>query len=98
MNENTYFPFTRHFSPRASSSSATAWSTPTTTSALFVLRLNIGNEPASGPDEKLGSQILGKRLEAAISPSADSNGVETGHWTSPVNLRGFFRLGFEGID
>jgi hypothetical protein len=49
----THFPLTRHFfsasSSDASSRAATARSTPTTTSALFVRRLRSGNAPASGP-------------------------------------------------
>lgn len=46
----TYRPSYLHFLFSSSSSlSATPWSTPTTTSALFVRRLKIGNEPARGP-------------------------------------------------
>jgi hypothetical protein len=53
---DTHLPLIRHFfsdsTEEASSLSATAWSTPTTTSALFVRRLRIGKEPASGPTRR----------------------------------------------
>jgi len=53
----TYLPFIRHFSPRASSASATERGIPTTTSALFVRRLKSGNACASGP-EKGGKSLF----------------------------------------
>lgn len=88
IGELPYLPFTLHFSPRASSASATERGTPTTTSALFVRRLRRGNACASGPTEIV---VRGKWRgrwgeKKANSPTAVSNGVSTGHWTSPVNL------------
>lgn len=49
--KSTYFPLYRHFSPLLSSFSAISSSTATMTSALFVRKLTMGNDPASGPVE-----------------------------------------------
>ncbi len=58
----TYFPLYRHFSPLSSSFSATCLSTPTMTSALFVRKLRMGNDPESGP------------VEIGVSDDADEGG------------------------
>ena len=57
-HRTTYLPFIRHFSPRASSASATERGIPTTTSALFVRRLKSGNACASGPEKNGGNRCF----------------------------------------
>lgn len=84
--EQTYLPLVRHFSSRTSSASATEHGIPTTTSALLVRRLRSGNAPASGPGGKKRGGMIDVRCGERDSPTAVSNGVSTGHRTSPVNL------------
>jgi hypothetical protein len=87
----THFPLTRHFfsasSSDASSRAATARSTPTTTSALFVRRLRSGNAPASGPARAWSAGARDGGANAGGAPSAVANGVCAGQRTSPVSLR-----------
>ena len=89
--QTTYLPLIRHFSSRASSASATKLGIPTTTSALFVRRLKSGNPCASGPEKRGTSSCVpvlqrGEGWRRDYLPTAVSNGVSTGHRTSPVNL------------
>lgn len=49
VSQPPYLPLTLHFSPRASSASATERGIPTATSALLVRRLKTGNAPARDP-------------------------------------------------
>jgi len=79
-----YLPSTLHLSPLLSSCSASSFSTPTTTSALLVLRLNKGKDPASGPGKNIQVSICYRG--SSLLPTAEANGVQAGQRTSPVNL------------